>query len=141
MGVQGSDYPDYYPVAFGIHQGGWREAARIYRSWALQQSWVQKGPLSNRIDIPESIINTGVWLRDKWIWNEAEGTPEEMNKPLLEAAKKLDVPVALHWYNWHTPSFDNLYPHYLPAKEGFKERVEELKRHNITVKPLPLIHI
>jgi hypothetical protein len=135
MGVQGSDYPDHYPVAFGIFTGDWKDAARIYRSWALQQKWTQNGPLSQRSDIPESIINIGVWIRDSWIWNGAEGTPEEMNKPLLEAAKMLDVPVGLHWYNWHIPPFDNLYPHYLPAKKGFKERVEELKKNNIIVMP------
>ncbi|MCD6331782.1 MAG: hypothetical protein J7L89_00765 [Bacteroidales bacterium] len=135
MGVQGSDYPDPYPVAFGIHQGGWTQAARIYRSWALKQRWTQKGPLSNRIDVPESIIRIGVWIRDNWIWNDAAGTPGEMDKPLLEAAKTLDVPVGLHWYRWHTPPFDNLYPHYLPAKEGFKERVAELEHNNILVMP------
>jgi len=135
MGVQGSDYPDPYPVVFGVHQGGWTEAARIYRPWALQQRWTQLGPLSMRTDVPESIINTGVWIRDDWIWNDVEGTPEEMNKPLLEAAEKLDVPVGLHWYRWHIPPFDKLYPHYLPAKDGFKERVDKLKKHNILVMP------
>ncbi len=135
MGVQGSDYPDHYPVAFGVYQGNWADAARIYRPWALQQEWSQKGPVSNRIDIPESILKTGVWIRDNWEWNGAQGSPEQMNKPLLEAAKKLDVPVGLHWYRWHTPEFDNLYPHYLPAKDGFEERVSELKRNNIVVMP------
>jgi len=135
MGVQGSDYPDPYPLAFGVHRGGWTEAARKYRSWALDQRWVQTGPLSNRKDVPESLINTGVWIRDNWIWNGVDGTPEEMNKPLLKAAKRLDVPLALHWYRWHSPPFDNLYPHYLPAKEGFRERVDELKKHNILVMP------
>jgi len=133
MGVQGSDYPDHYPVAFGVHQGGWTEAARIYRYWALKQRWTQKGPLSNRIDIPESILNTGIWIRDHWVWNDVTGKPQQMNKPLLDAAKKLDVPVGLHWYSWHTPPFENLYPHFLPAKEGLKERVNELKRYNIIV--------
>jgi len=135
MGVQGSDYPDHYPVAFGIFRGDWKEAARIYRPWALQQKWTQKGPISQRTDVPENILNIGVWIRNQWVWNQAEGTPEEMNKPLLEAAKTLEVPVGLHWYMWHTPPFDNLYPHYLPAKEGFKERVAQLKRNNIIVMP------
>ena len=58
-----------------------------------------------------------------------------MNKPLLEASKELDVPVGLQWYRWHTPPFDNLYPYYLPAKDGFKERVDELKKNNILVMP------
>ncbi len=135
MGVQGSDYPDYYPVAFGVYQGGWADAAKIYRPWALDQRWTQNGPLSQRLDVPESILNLGIWIRDSWIWNEATGTPKEMNKPLLMAAKKLDVPIGLQWYNWHVPPFDNLYPHYLPAKEGFKERVTDLKQNNILVMP------
>jgi len=135
MGVQGSDYPDYYPVAFGVHQGGWTDAAKIYRPWALKQKWTQEGPLSHRIDVPESILNVGLWIRDNWIWNEATGTPQEMNEPLIKAAKKLDVPIGLQWYRWHTPPFDNLYPHYLPAKDGFKERVSDLKNNDIIVMP------
>jgi hypothetical protein len=135
MGVQGSDYPDYYPVAFGVHKGGWTEAARIYRPWALKQRWMQKGPLSHRIDVPESILNLGIWIRDHWEWNGAKGSPKEMNRPLLEATKKLDVPIGLQWYRWHTPPFDNQYPHFLPAKEGFKERVRELNENNIIVMP------
>lgn len=135
MGVQGSDYPDHYPVAFGVQQGGWIESARRYRPWALKQRWTQKGTLSYRVDVPESILNLGIWIRDDWIWNEATGTPKEMNKPLLMAAKKLDVPVGLQWYRWHDPPFDNLYPHYLPAKKGFKERVSNLKNNNIIVMP------
>ncbi len=135
MGLQGSDYPDYYPVAFGVHQGGWTDAAKIYRSWALDQRWTQNGPLSHRLDVPESILNLGIWIRDNWIWNEATGSPEEMNKPLLMAAKKLDVPIGLQWYRWHEPPFDNLYPHYLPAKNGFRERVTDLRNNNIIVMP------
>jgi len=135
MGVRGSDYPDYYPVAFGVFRGGWLEAAKRYRPWALQQKWVQKGPLSQRIDVPESILNLGLWVTDSWIWNDAKGTPHEMNKPLLDAAKKLDVPVGIQWYRWHQTPFDNKYPHFLPAREKFKERVEELNSHGILVMP------
>lgn len=135
MGVQGSDYPDYYPVAFGVQQGGWIDAVKRYRPWALKQKWTQKGTLSYRQDVPQSILNLGIWIRDNWVWNGTEGSPTEMNKALLSAARKLGVPVGLHWYNWHQSSFDNLYPHYLPAKEGFKERVNDLKSNGIIVMP------
>lgn len=135
MGVQGSDYPDHYPLAFGVYRGGWAEAAKMYRPWALNQQWTQKGPLSQRSDIPESILKLGVWISDNRIRNKTEGTPGEMNKPLLEAAAKLDVPIGLHWYSWQTPPADHLYARYLPAKEGFKERVSELKKNNIVAMP------
>ena len=135
MGVQGSDYPDYYPVEFGVHQGDWTEAAKLYRPWALKQRWTQKGPLSGRTDIPESILKLGIWLKDDRIGNVAKSTPKEMNKPFLGAAKRLDVPVGLHFYNMHIPPFDNLSPTYLPVKEGFRERVAELKMNNILAMP------
>jgi len=135
MGVQGSDYPDYYAVEFGVYQGDWTSAAKRYRPWALEQKWTGKGSLSDRTDVPESILNLGVWIRDNWVWNESTGTPEQMNKPLVRAADMLDVPVGLQWYRWHVPDMGNLYPHYLPAKEGFKERVSLLKNENIIVMP------
>ena len=135
MGVQGSSYPDYYPVAFGVYQGGWLEAAQRYRPWALRQKWAQKGPLSQRADVPEALKNIGVWIREDWEWNGAKGSAHEMNKPLLEAAKKLEVPVGLQWYRWHRNPFDNDYPHFIPARDKFKERTQELVDSNIVVMP------
>ncbi len=135
MGLTGSDYPDYYPVEFGVYQGGWLEAAHRYRPWALKQKWAQKGPLSQRNDVPEKIKNIGIWIRDNWEWNGAQGSPSQMNKPLLDAAKRLQVPVGLQWYRWHQNRFDNDYPHFIPAMDKFKERVKELVRSNIVVMP------
>lgn len=135
MGQTGSDYPDYYPVAFGVYQGGWVEAAHRYRSWALKQKWTQKGPLSKRTDVPDLIKNLGLWVCDNWVWNNAEGTPHEMNMPFLEAQKKMGVPMGIQWYRWHHMPFDNLYPHFLPAKPGFKERVKELVNNGLLVMP------
>jgi len=135
MGRTGSDYPDYYPVEFGVYQGGWLEAAHRYRPWALKQRWACKGPLSQRTDVPDKIKNIGIWIRDSWEWNDAKGSPSQMNKPLLDAAKKLQVPIGLQWYNWHQNPFDNDYPHFIPAKDKFKQRVEELIAHGIVVMP------
>ena len=135
MGIKGSDYPDYYPVAFGVYQGGWRKAALRYRPWALKQKWAQKGPLSQRNDVPEKIKNIGIWIRDNWEWKGAQGSPHQMNKPLLDAAKRLQVPVGLQWYRWHQNPFDNNYPHFIPARDKFKQRVEELVAQDIVVMP------
>jgi hypothetical protein len=135
MGVAGSDYPDYYPVAFGVYQGGWLEAALRYRAWALQQKWAQRGKLSQRTDLPDLIKNVGLWVRDDWVWAGKQGTPAEMNEPFLAARQRLDVPMAIHWYNWHHMTFDNLYPHFLPPKPGFAERVKELVDRGFLVMP------
>jgi len=135
MGIKGSDYPDYFPIAFGVYQGGWVEAAHRYRPWALKQKWAQKGPLSRRKDVPDVIKNIGLWVTDSWIWDEAQGTPHEMNMPLLEVHKKMGVPIGIQWYRWHHMPFDNQYPYFLPAKPGFEERVKELVDQGLLVVP------
>ena len=65
MGVAGSDYPGYYPIEFGVYQGGWLEAAQRYRRWAFQQKWAQAGKLSQRADVPEIMKNLGVWILER----------------------------------------------------------------------------
>ena len=135
MGVVGSDYPGYYPVEFGVYQGRWQEAALHYREWALQQKWVQAGKLSQRADFPEILKNLGVWILGDWVWEGAEGQPQQMDAPLLDAQKFLGVPIGLHWYNWHHMKFDNEYPHFLPPKPEFAERVRDLVDHGVLVMP------
>jgi len=135
MGVAGSDYPDYYPVELGVYQGRWLEAAQHYRAWALKQKWVQAGKLSQRTDFPEILKNVGVWILGDWEWAGAAGSPQQMDAPLLQAQKTLGVPIGLHWYNWHHMKFDNEYPHFLPPKPEFAERVKDLVRHGVLVMP------
>lgn len=135
MGVAGSDYPDYYPVALGVYQGGWLEAAQIYRPWALAQKWAGAGRLSQRPEVPAIARDAGLWMRGDWVWNEKEGTPEQMNAPFVDVRGRMDVPMAIHWYNWHHMPFDNLYPHFLPARPGFKERVKLLVDRGFLVMP------
>jgi hypothetical protein len=135
IGVAGSDYPDLYPVEFGVYQGGWLQAALRYRQWAVRQKWCGAGRLSQRHDLPDAIKNTALWIREDWVWNKAEGTPREMNAPLVAAQEFLGVPVGLHWYNWHQTRFDHLYPHFFPAKAGFDERVKNLVERGVLVMP------
>jgi hypothetical protein len=135
MGVTGSDYRGYYPVEFGVYQGRWQEAALHYRQWALQQKWVQGGKISQRSNFPEILKNLGVWILADWVWEGAEGQATQMDAPLLDAQKFLGVPIGVHWYNWHHMKFDNEYPHFLPAKPGFAERVKDLTSQGVLVMP------
>ena len=148
----GSNWPDWYPVEFGVFQGSWVEAARHYREWALKQKWAAAGPLSRR-SVPSLAANAAFWVCESWLWKDANATnitdwvhqkgagsdapadPHELNAPLLAAQDRMGVPTALHWYNWHETHFDNNYPHFLPAKKGFAERVKELVSRGILVMP------
>jgi len=54
---------------------------------------------------------------------------------MKEAARRFDVPLAVHWYNWHQIPFDVNYPEYFPAKPGFAGGVRELVAAGQTVMP------
>ncbi len=102
--------------------GGWYEAARIYRSWAITQPYFTAKTKENPL--------RGLSL---WVWNR--GRAENVIPPVLELRKALpDIPLALDWYWWHKNPYDTDYPNYWPPREGENEfcaAVEELKRNNI----------
>jgi len=153
----GSGWPDYYPIEFGVFQGSWVDAARHYRAWALRQKWAGAGPLSRR-DVPAPVKDAAFWVCESWLWKDppkaaapstnmaewvrdkgpgsgVEADAHELNAPLLAALERMGVPTALHWYNWHQTAFDNQYPHFLPARKGFAERVRELVSRGVLVMP------
>ena len=47
------DFSLTYDCVAGPFRGDWFDACRIYREWALKQSWCRKGPLTTRRDIPK----------------------------------------------------------------------------------------
>lgn len=138
----GSDWQDYYAVEFGVFQGSWVEGARHYREWALRQKWAGAGRLSQRA-MPEAAKNAAFWLRDRWLPQlspdgsavPADIDPLELNKPLAAALDRVGLPAGLHWYNWHKTPYDNNYPHFLPAKDGFAARVKQLVARGALVMP------
>ncbi len=133
MGIAGSDWPGYYPISFGVYQGGWLQAALQYRKWATHQKWAV--PLAQRKDIPSSIKNLGLWVRDFWIWDSTNGSPHQMDIPLIKAQKEMGFPIGLHWYFWQQSPFDNMYPEILPSKPSFQERVKDLVSKGFLVMP------
>lgn len=135
MGVPGSDYPDFYPIAFGVYRGGWLEACKIYRQWALKQIWTEKGSMSQRDKTPDMIKNMGIWMQSGWSFGTGDGTLDEMNSPFYNALEYTNVPMGIHWYNWHQNRFDKDYPHYFPTMPGFRERVMGLVDKGICVMP------
>ena len=136
MAAAGSDFTMNWPYAIGVYGGQWFEGCKIYRDWAAGNApWMRKGKLRRRWDVPKSIREIGLWMTGGWEFDGAKGTPEEMNRPLLDAQKYFDVPLGFHWYNWHEIPFDNEYPHYFPPKKGFRERAAHLVKNNILAMP------
>ena len=118
-------FPDY-SVSIAPFNGGWYEAARIYRPWAMQQKWASRGPDERR----------GTYFAELacWLWNR--GRIDNVSPATKEIARRLGLPVALDWYWWHKKPYDTGYPDYFPPREGhdkFCAAVKDLQENNIVV--------
>lgn len=128
-------------VVIGVFDGDWYDAAQIYRKWAVEQKWIQKGNVAERTDIPEAFKKIGLW----WCLSSGKDTgtlttshevsTQEVGELALRLKEKFPHPTGVHWYNWHHNPFNTSFPDYLPAREGFAMQVERLAKESITVMP------
>ncbi len=123
----GGEYKLPYEAAVGVVNGGWYEAAQLYREWALTAPWSKAGKISER-PIPQ-------WLKDTDMWLRVEFGYEGIADVCKQAREYFDVPTSLHWYKWHEIPYDTLYPDYFPTRPGFAEGVKELQSMGFHVMP------
>ncbi len=105
--------------------GDWYDAASIYRDWVRKKAaWYprKKTGHDGRIDTPQ-------WMKELCVWAQCGDPPEKMPETMRKFTDALGVPTGVHWYNWHKIPFDNDYPHYFPAKDGFKEAVGKIQKN------------
>lgn len=110
-----------YEAGIKPFAGGWFEAAEIYRSWALKQTWATRKRRSGTVD-----------ALGAWVWNR--GASEEIIPPVERLRQDLGLPVALDWYWWHRHPYDTAYPCYFPPREGvenFSAALRRLKQNGI----------
>lgn len=123
----GGAYKLPYEAAVGVVNGGWYEAAQLYREWALTAPWSKAGKVSER-PVPQ-------WLKDTDLWLRVEFGYEGIADFCKQAHEYFDVPTSLHWYKWHEIPYDTLYPDYFPTRPGFAEGVKELQSMGFHVMP------
>lgn len=124
---EASSFRQEFPLVLAGFRGGWYEAARLYRSWALLCPHAPQ-PLHLR-------PNLAPWVPEVDLWLLAGGSPEQVVPQALEWAEYFGVPCGVHWYNWHQIPFDDSYPEYFPTKPGFAEGVARLRQAGIRVVP------
>lgn len=109
--------------------GDWYDASQIYRRWAEREAaWWPARDAWGRPDTPK-------WMEEICVWALASGGPSSVVEPVTEFARFMEVPTAVHWYNWHEVPFDDDYPHYFPAKPGFADGVRQLQQAGVRVMP------
>jgi hypothetical protein len=128
-GVPGAAGAPDYPVVVAAYRGDWWQAARRYRTWATRQAWTAKGLIQQRADYPRRLEDLGFWML---LGGEAEAVAKKMGETARLFA---DMPVGVHWYNWHQIPFDHSYPEYFPTKEGMAEATRAMAAAGQTVMP------
>ena len=124
----GGTYEVPAEAVIGVVDGGYYEAAQVYRKFALTAPWSQAGPVSKR-PIPQ-------WLKDNDLWLRVEFGYENISEVCKHAREYFkDVTTALHWYKWHEIPYDTLYPDYFPTRPGFAEGVKDLQAQGFHVMP------
>ena len=116
-------------MVVAAYRGDWWQAARRYRDWAVQQTWTAKGPIAERDDFPARLKELGFWMI-------SSGAPTGVtNNMALTAQLFPNMPVGVHWYNWHQIPFDHTYPEYFPTKPGMAEATRAMTAKGQTVMP------
>ena len=129
MGTPGNRFELSGRAVWQLFRGDWFDAALIYRQWVRKYAkWSPPPVAEGRRDTPR-------WMRELAAWAIGGGDPKSGLPVLQEFAEKMGLPVGFHWYNWHQIPFDNDYPHYFPADEGFADAVKLLGQKDIYVMP------
>ncbi len=129
QGRAGNRFEQSGTVVWQLLRGDWYDAALVYRDWAQREAqWFPPLTADGRADTPP-------WMRELGAWAQMGGPPATCVPAVLAFAESLGVPVGFHWYNWHQIPFDNDYPHYFPAKDGFVEGVRQLQAGGVHVMP------
>ena len=127
MGLDGNGYKLPGKVVLGSIKGNWYNAAIIYQTWVKEQApWWPPAP-SKR---PSRIQDIAIWLQ-----HEGGDDPVTLVPEVLNFAEYMGVPIGFHWYLWHKIPFDNDYPHFFPAKDGFIKAVRNLEDAGVRVMP------
>ena len=132
MGSAGNGFDLEGEAVWQLFRGDWFDAAMIYKQWVQKEArWWPKLGRDGRQDTPR-------WMRELSAWTMTGGAPGDCVEKVKIFRSYLGLPLGFHWYNWHQIPFDNDYPHYFPAKNGFAEGVAELKSAGVF--PMPYIN-
>ncbi len=139
--ARGADFHSLYPAMVGVYHGDWWGACALYRAWALEQMWCEKGPTKDRADIPQRSKDLDLWY---WNWQfSTRGRADEV-VPIIKAIKeRFECNVAFHWYGFagggltggRTPE---VFPHDPDIRRWLRQGVKDL--HLAGVQCIPYIN-
>lgn len=108
-----------YDSAMAIFHGDWYSAADLYKGWALNQPWTNKGPVSGRNDMPGwALTPSPVVVIERSNDSGDDKVPVEQWSDIVATYKALTgTNITLQVQGWEQ---NGTYtgPYYLPPKDG-----------------------
>ena len=128
--TSGKEYTSPYPIRLGVFQGKWWEASQIYRDWAEDQEWTEKGKVENRSDIP-------AWVKGLKLITTSNGdtikTPQEWLNGFTQLKQYYGLEhLGVWWQSWFADAT------YLVPTPGMSTTTPLLRSANIY--SFPYIH-
>ena len=116
-----------HEFALKIFEGDWQDAAKLYRTWAIEQKWWKK-KLSER-KLPEKIINADLWRINHMNYELGTRTQEYMDTAKV-LRDTVGCNLAQHWYGWNMGMHGLNYPEYISDERKAEGWPAELKKWN-----------
>jgi hypothetical protein len=102
----------YFVTVAGFSGASWEDGAALYKSWALGQSYVEKGPLLTRTDVPNWFKNVGLVWKVSPPDDLIPNTALNVNQVFENETALLDI------WGWNRYGFDTGYGDYFPPIDG-----------------------
>lgn len=121
----------HFSIPWGVEMGynpqNWQKTVtKWYRPFSFTCKWGEK-TLAQRKIAP--------WIKNADLWLRPIDVTPDMLASLDKALDYYGKGVGLHWYFWQHLPYDTNYPDYFPAKDGFKEAIENAQKKGARVTP------
>ncbi len=129
-------------------RGDWYDCAVRYAEFAKTADWLPALGNYGRPDTPDYFKEIPFWIMDFMpnIPEQGNNMPETLRyrnnndkdawwREAIRMKEALGLPVGYHIYNWHKNAFNIDYPHFLPAKDDFKDGVARVQEAGIYIAP------
>ena len=135
MGVPKTSYRQSYDFRIGPIRGDWYDAARIYREWALKQSWCSRGKVESwKAGTPEGRMrDTLLWITTMYPLGKST---VKTGDALREMKQFFGVPAGAHYYHWWGGN-GAFVPNtlWVPEKDRYTEVSGALMKEHIEMMP------
>jgi len=118
----GNDWEMSGTFQFEVFEGDWFEASQIYKNWASQEAEYWPIETVKRTQRQNVLGNIGAWI----YYSDINESDSLIKNTVKSFADYINVPVAMHWYQWNNKEFDDGYPVYFPERPGLTNLVNEI---------------